>query len=800
MNSWVLAYDSFDPPGESLREALCTLGNGYLATRGAAPESWADDVHYPGTYLAGGYNRLKTELGGRTIENEDLVNMPNWLLLRFRPEQGDWFNLLSVEILSYRQELDMKQGLLSRHVCFSDKEKRITTVSFRRLTHMSSMHLAAQELTITPENWSGRMQIHSALDGTVINAGVDRYRQLNSKHLKPLRTESFEGNIISLLMQTSQSGIRVAEAARTVVELDGKQLEADGTLLEEPGYIAQEFFVEAAQGRPVRIEKVVTIFSSRDFAVSEPLQDAVETLGQSGGFDELLRGHALEWAHQWARCDMQVPGNERTQMILRLHIFHLLQTVSRNSIGLDTGVPARGWHGEAYRGHIFWDELFIFPFLNLRMPMLTRSLLLYRYRRLDRARLAARQEGLKGALFPWQSGSNGREEAQQFHLNPKSGRWVPDNSHLQRHVNAVIAYNVWQYYEVTGDMEFMATYGLEMILEIARLLAAITSYNSDLDRYEILGIMGPDEYHDRYPDADKPGLDNNAYTNVMTVWVLSTAIKALEMLPPGRRSDLRESIALDAAEIEFWHKITRKMRVVFHDNGIISQFEGYDRLQEFDWEGYRAKYGDIQRLDRILEAEGDSSNRYKASKQADVLMLFYLFSTEELNELFTGMGYEFDPQILPENIAYYEKRSSHGSTLSHIVHSWVLARSDRQRSWATFCKALESDLLDIQGGTTHEGIHLGAMAGSVDIIQRCYTGMEFKKDLICFNPRIPAGLNELTMRIKYRGNLFEAVTTRETMTISSVKSELQTVQVGFCGEVRRLGPGESIVFNVKEPD
>ncbi len=177
------------------------------------------------------------------------------------------------------------------------------------------------------------------------------------------------------------------------------------------------------------------------------------------------------------RCDIRLSDSDRPQMILRLHIFHLLQTVSRNSIDLDNGVPARGWHGEAYRGHVFWDELFIFPYLNLRIPNLTRSLLLYRYRRLNRARLAAEEEGVRGALYPWQSGSNGREETQQLPLNPKSGRWLPDHTHLQRHVNAAIAYNVWQYFKTTGDLEFLCNYGAEMILEIARFLANIATYN-----------------------------------------------------------------------------------------------------------------------------------------------------------------------------------------------------------------------------------------------------------------------------------------------------------------------------------
>ncbi|MEW5744603.1 MAG: glycosyl hydrolase family 65 protein [Nitrospirota bacterium] len=794
MNSWTLTYEEFEPTRENLREALCTLGNGYFATRGAAPESGADDIHYPGAYLAGGYNRLKTEIAGRVVENEDLVNMPNWLVLTFRPEGGDWFNLMSVDLVSYRQELDIRHGVLTRAVRFRDKQGRETAIFQQRIVHMAAMHLAALVTTITPVNWSGRMQVRSALDGTVINAGVERYRQLNSKHLEPVQAGEFGRDGIFLLVQTSQSGIRVAEAARTRVYTDAGETEAERRFFSESGYAAHDLFIDAAQDRPVRIEKVVSFYTSRDFAISEPLLDGIEALGHAGAFDELLRSHRMKWSHLWDRCDIRIADSDRTQMILRLHIFHLLQTVSRNSIDLDIGVPARGWHGEAYRGHIFWDELFIFPYLNLRIPILTRSLLLYRYRRLERARMTAREEGFRGALFPWQSGSNGREETQKLHLNPKSGRWLPDHTHLQRHVTAAIAYNVWQYFEATGDREFMATYGAEMLLGIARLLSSIAVYNGELDRYEMPGVIGPDEYHERYPDSESPGIDNNAYTNIMTVWVLRTAIKALGMLQAKRRSDLRESIGLDNAEIELWQDIARKMRVVFHGDGIISQFEGYDRLQEFDWEGYRRKYGNIQRLDRILEAEGDTTNRYKVSKQADVLMLFYLFSVEELGKLFSDMGYDFDPRMVPKNIDYYLHRSSNGSTLSNIVHSWVLARSNRPGSLELFNRALESDLSDIQGGTTHEGIHLGALAGTVDILQRCYTGLEFCDDVLLFNPRIPEGLNRLSMSIKYRGNWLDVVTTPESMVISSSRGEMETAKIGFRGEVYELKPGEALTF------
>jgi alpha,alpha-trehalase len=794
MSPWKLVYDDFDPEQESLREALCTLGNGYFATRGAAPESEASAVHYPGTYLAGGYNRLQTKIAGRMIENEDLVNMPNWLITRFRPEGGDWFNLRSVDILFFRQELDLQQGLLRRTVRYKDKQGRETTLIQRWFVHMERMHFAALQTTIVPENWGGRIQLISGLDGTVINAGVERYQQLSSKHLDPVRSEAVDDETISLLVETSQSKLRVAVAARIRVYCQEELIEVERKLLMHHGSIGQELLVDVAEKQPVTIEKIVSFFTSRDFSIAEPALEAADAVTHAEGFDQLLQSHVLQWDHLWNRCDIRLEQCDRAQMILRLHVFHLLQTVSRNSIDLDVGTPARGWHGEAYRGHIFWDELFIFPYLNLRIPSLTRALLLYRYRRLDRARLEAQTAGLSGAMYPWQSGSNGREETQRLHLNPKSGRWLPDNTHLQRHVNNTIAYNVWQYYKATGDREFLATYGAEMILEIARFLARITSYNPELDRYEILGVMGPDEYHDAYPDAENPGLDNNAYTNVMTVYVLRTALKAIDALAPQRRGELLETLGLKQKELERWQDITRKMRVVFHGEGIISQFEGYDQLIEFDWQAYRNKYDTIHRLDRILEAEGDTPNKYKVSKQADVLMLFYLFSAEDIQELFTLMGYDFAPEAIPRNIEYYLQRSSHGSTLSNIVHSWVLARSQRHGSWELFLKALESDISDIQGGTTHEGIHLGAMAGTVDILQRCYTGLEFHGDILYLNPCIPEGLPRLSMRIKYRGNWFDIAATQDLLTITCDQCESKATKISFQGEIYQLNPGDTLNF------
>ncbi|MEE9203368.1 MAG: glycosyl hydrolase family 65 protein [Nitrospirales bacterium] len=792
MTGWSLVYEGFDPDRERLREALCTLGNGYFATRGAAPEAEADPIHYPGTYLAGGYNRLKTDIAGRVVENEDLVNFPNWLYLTFRMEGGNWFSIQAVEVLSYRQELNLKEGVLIRSLRFQDKQGRRTTVTSRRIVHLGDHHLAGLETTIKAENWSGRLDIRSGLDGCVVNAGVERYRALNNKHLEPLESGVVGEDGIYLKVETIQSKLQVTEAARTQVFFEAKEGGVERRLIQEPCFIAQECSVAIEEGHSLTIEKIVALYSSRDRGISECGLEARAAISRAPRFDQLLATHAKRWDRLWQRCDIVIQGGHKFQHVLRLHLFHLMQSVSPNSIDLDVGVPARGLHGEAYRGHIFWDELFVFPLLNLRIPDITRALLTYRYRRLGQARCNAKDAGYRGALYPWQSGSSGREESQRLHLNPQSGRWMPDNSSLQRHVNAAIAYNVWQYYQVTGDWEFLSFYGAEMILEVARFWASTATYNRSLDRYEILRVMGPDEYHDRYPDSDEPGLNNNAYTNVMAAWVLCRALDVLQMLAVDWRTELREILGITQEEAALWEDISRKMRVVFHDDGIITQFEGYDRLEEFDWEGYRRKYGNIQRLDRILEAEGDTTNRYKLSKQADVLMLFYLFSSDELRQLFKRLGYQFKYETIPNNIEYYLRRTAHGSSLSRVVHSWVLARSDREQAWKLFTEGLEVDVADTQRGTTAEGIHLGAMAGTVDLIQRAHTGIETRGDMLHFNPGLPADLQRLAMCIYYRGHSLDLEITHEKLRVFSRQGRASPIKIGLKNRVHRLKAGQTI--------
>jgi trehalose/maltose hydrolase-like predicted phosphorylase len=660
---------------------------------------------------------------------------------------------------------------------------------------MADMHQAAMQWTITPENWSGRVEVIPALDGRVTNRGVARYRQLEGRHLDPISPRTFGPEVIALEVRTRQSRIYVAEAARTRVYGEEGSLDVDRSLYQMQDYVHQVLSFEVREKEPVHVEKMVAFYTSRDAAINEPLVNAGKAVNRYGTFAEAFERHARAWDELWELCDVRVPKDDRVQLLLRLHISHILQVCSPHTADLDAGVPARGLNGEAYRGHIFWDELFIYPFLNYRLPEITRELLMYRYRRMDEARAAAREAGYEGAMFPWQSGSDGQEETQTLHLNPKSGKWEPDLSHNQRHVSADIFYNVWRYYEATGDFEFLLDHGAEMMLEIARFWSSIAHFNPERDRFEIHGVMGPDEFHEKYPDSEEEGLRNNAYTNVMVAWLSETALKVLDLLPERRRETLRARIDLTDEEVERWEDMSRKMFVPFHGDGLISQFEGYEDLEELDWDHYREKYGNIQRLDRILRAEGDDPDKYKLTKQADAVLLFFLFPEDELERLLERLGYDYTPEMVRKNVEYYDHRTSHGSTLSFIAHAGILADLDPESSWERYMVALESDVGDVQGGTTQEGIHMGVMAGTLDLIQRGYLGTDIRDGVLQFDPKPVGNLDGLSFPMQFRGTPLEVELEDGKLTVAAQSDDFgQPIQVRVGDESREIRPGERYTF------
>ncbi len=802
LSSWKIAYDKFEPEQEGLRETLCTVGNGYFATRGVIPEALASKIHYPGTYIAGIYNQLATNIAGRRVTHENMVNCPDWTFLTFKVGDGEWFYPSTGGILSYKQELDMKKGILIRRIRFQDHRGQRTLIETNRIAHMAEPHFGVMRYVITPENYSGWIRIRTMLDGTVLNVGVQRYRRQSSKHWKSCSMGIFSRNGIFLSMKTNQSDIEVVEAAKIRVFIGQKEIRpAIKCLAERKERIGQEFRIFVNKRESCKIEKIISIHTSKDEAIRAPTKAAIESVQNARRFKTLMKTHQQAWDKLWRRFDIQIEGDVFSQRVLRLHIFHLLQTASIHNIKVDAGFPARGLHGEAYGGHIFWDEIFAMPFYDLHIPEISRALLLYRYRRLPQAQEYAKRKGFSGAMFPWQSASSGKEETQVIHLNPMSGTWGPDYSLLQRHVSFAIAYNAWQYYKRVDDLDFLISYGAEMILSIAQFGVSLAKYDPKDNRYHTEGLVGPDEFHEGYPDSHKPGLKDNAYTNLMIVWTLLKAQEILSILSEADKAKILGRLKLGQEELLRWDDITQKMNIIIDEKGIISQFDGYFALKELDWRRYKAKYGNIQRMDRILKAEGESPDDYKVSKQADVLMLFYLFELSEIENIFRRLGYSFDKNTLRNNYEYYLKRTSHGSTLSKVVYCFLtqLLRGPQQ-SWRWFREVLESDIYDTQGGTTPEGIHTGVMAGSIDIVTRGFAGISPLEDVIRINPKLPKNWRRIELRFRYKGRWVSLSITkyRITILIQGPITKSLTIPVEICGEFHYLPLGKTCKVPLKK--
>jgi trehalose/maltose hydrolase-like predicted phosphorylase len=259
--------------------------------------------------------------------------------------------------------------------------------------------------------------------------------------------------------------------------------------------------------------------------------------------------------------------------------------------------------------------------------------------------------------------------------------------------------------------------------------------------------MGPDEFHEHMPGSEKGGLKDNAYTNIMVAWLLGKVPKLIAVAGEDKASML----GFHAEELKIWDEIRHKLNLVINNEGIIAQYDGYFDLQELDWDTYRLRYGNVYRMDRILKAEGKTPDNYKVAKQADTLMVFYNLNKEEVDELLETMGYQLPTDYLERNLRYYLARTSHGSTLSRVVHARLAAMvNDKQLSLQLYRDALGSDYNDIQGGTTGEGIHAGVMAATVLVALNTFAGLNYRDQVLHLEPNLPDGWKQLSFSIKFK--------------------------------------------------
>jgi trehalose/maltose hydrolase-like predicted phosphorylase len=282
----------------------------------------------------------------------------------------------------------------------------------------------------------------------------------------------------------------------------------------------------------------------------------------------------------------------------------------------------------------------------------------------------------------------------------------------------------------------------------------------------------------------------------MVAWIAATTPQVLDLLPGSRRAALRARLDVTDEELRTWEDMSRRMYIPFH-GGVISQFDGYADLEELDWDRYRARYPNIQRMDRILKAEGKDPNHFKVAKQADAVMLFFLFGHDELRALFERLGYGYDSDLVRRTIDYYDRRTSHGSTLSYVTYAGVLAGIDPRSSWERFMVALESDANDVQGGTTKEGIHIGVMSGTLDLLQRSFVGSSVRDDVLRFEPQLLDRLDGVSFAMRFRGTSLRVSLNGAELTVLAQAGGFRgPTRVGVGDEVRELEPGADCVFRL----
>ncbi len=791
-SGWQVEFDHFEPIDERRREALLALGNGVLSWRASAPEASAcrasDACHYPGLYCAGWYDKAPRDVNGTTTELAALARLPDPFGLSISADGQHWFDLHTVEVQRYQQSLHMHDGQLRRRICFV-LAGRTWELEELRFVSMANPHLAVLRWVLNLPAGMQQVHLRTILDGSVDNSLIDKNLAYEGRRLKNVHIETSHDGHATLTANLTPAGRRLAMAVHT--DVPGEALDWDGVLRHDR--LCQETTVAASGEQRLVIEKRVVVLTDQQVSVdSERARKEVLTCLPDQPFDVLRTEHERKWRELWSTMPMRL-SNHKLERALRLHAFHLLQAVSPHSLERDQGFPPRGWQ-EGYYGQVFWDEIFAFPFLVSHFPKLARGLLGYRYRRLDIARERARRAGLRGAMFPWRSGSDGEEETPPFQQNPLSGRWMPDHTHLQWHIGSAIAYDAWQLFLATGDQALLAEEAGELILEVARFWASAVEFDEASERYVIRGVIGPDEYHNLYPGRGRPGLDNNAYTNLMACWTLRLGIQMMANLHDDQAAALRERIGLQPNEPELWSQIADRMYLPLLENGVLSQFDGFSDLlpPSDEW-----LHDDRPRLDWMLEAEGDQSDRYQLSKQTDVLMLLHLFPSRILLGLVNRLGYRFDEADLRRTAEYHLGHVTHESSLSTVVCAGALTHLDAAASWRYFLETAEVDLAAPSRSGTLEGVHLGAMSGSLDVLQRHYLGIWPEQDGLHVLPAPPLALGDVEQKVWFRGAELSIALSGDVLTVVVEQTHRGPVPIHHPTGKAWLGQGDALMIMVQ---
>ncbi|MGX1900071.1 putative glycosyl hydrolase [Thermolongibacillus altinsuensis] len=765
--NWIVSEVEFNPHHLGKCESIMALGNGYMGLRSSTEESYLGQVR--NLFIAGTFNQFDEYEVTELPNAADVVELDIWI-------NGEKFSLEKGKIIHYRRDLNVKTAELIRHVIWENRRGEQFEFLFRRFVSLKNLHLIGMKMEVTALNSDAEIKIGSGINGQMTNTGVQHFHE-GEKRI-------FDKKYLQLLQKTTESKIDFVFNTTHRYAIDGEEIEKDPRMVMGRRKVFIETTFQLQKGQKLTFEKISNVYTSRDkeydhenYSLEQLREDSLNNLKEEAkkGYDQLFAENVSEWAKRWKEMEITIESeNDFDQLAIRFAHYHLIIMTPAHDNRF--GVAAKGLTGEGYKGHSFWDtEIFILPFFTYTFPKVARSLLEYRYNTIEGARRKARANGYEGAMYPWESAFTGDEVTPEWGaVDIVTGKatkiWC---GFIEQHITSDIAYAVWQYYQVTGDQDFMDRYGYEMLFDTATFWASRLEWNEEKQEYHINDVIGPDEY--------KEHVNNNAFTNYMAHWNIQTAIRYYEELKQHRPEileKLNEKLNLDDA----YKKWTEKVDKIYlpqprEEDLVIPQDDTYLTKQIIDL----TKYKNQTQVGTIFEDYNmEQVNNIQVSKQADVMVLFYLLENK------------FSQEVKRANWNYYEPKTLHDSSLSLSTHC-ILASDmdDRELAYELFERAARIDLGPNMKSSDH-GMHTASIGGIWQSVVCGFGGVRMLDGKLRINPKLPKQWKKLVFPIYWRGDRLEVTVTHETLHVKKVTNENEKVVFEVFGTIHEVSDEKTI--------
>ena len=751
-DEWCIIEEGFNPDNHQSSESIFSLGNGKMGQRANFEETYSGPS-LQGSYVAGIYYPDKTRVGwwknGYPEYFAKVLNSPNWIGIDVQIN-GHYLDLFTCKTENFVRTLNMKEGYIQREfTAIMDDGKKIS-VKAKRFVSMTDTENGAIRYSVTPLNFDGKIAFTAYLDGDVKNEDSN----YDEKFWNLIETEAHAGEAY-LITETKKLGFRAGFGMKISAKIGDSKLNVTPEVLKKESWVGNRIEREIKEGECFTLDKIVGVCSSLNYTIDNLLESTKQLTDQGfkKGFDNLLIDHIAVWADKWELSDIRIKGDVAAQQGIRFNIFHLHQTYTGEDERLNVG--PKGFTGEKYGGSTYWDtEAYCIPFFVSTAPAnVTRNLLIYRYKHLDRAIENAAKLGFTNgaALYPMVT-MNGEECHNEWEITFE-----------EIHRNGAIAFAIHNYIRHTNDVNYLAEYGLEVLMGISRFWSQRITFSEDRKKYVMLGVTGPNEYENN--------INNNWYTNKMAVWCLKYTIDSLAKVKEMNTTRYNEIIAKTdfnhSNEVPRWEDIIDKMHFPHNDQlDVFMQQDGFmdkEQILAKDLDPAQRPINQYWSWDRIL--------RSCYIKQADTLQGIYVFEEE------------YDIDTIKRNFDFYEPRTVHESSLSPCVHSILAAKiGDYNKAYEMYLRTSRLDI-DDYNHEAHEGLHITSMAGTWMSIVEGFGGKRVHDGQLFLNPIIPQQWQEYAFKISFLGNDLEVVVNAEEVKIISHANktiELQVYDKSIC--------------------